>query len=117
MGELETLGPLEKQVMELMWIHRESTVRGIWEKLAAERQIAYTTIMTIMTRLTEKRLLKRNKSGKTYIYTLHATKEETLRSMIQKTMHYLVDRFGDDAVAAFIDEADRFAKEKDPAKK
>lgn len=117
MGELETLGPLEKQVMELMWVDRESTVRGIWEKLAADRQIAYTTIMTIMTRLTEKRLLKRAKNGKTYVYTLHATKEETLRSMVQKTMRYLVDRFGEDAVAAFIDEADRFAKEKQSTKK
>jgi predicted transcriptional regulator len=107
MSELETLGPLEKDVMDIMWQDRQATVRTVWKKLAAERKIAYTTVMTIMSRLAEKRLLKREKFGKSFTYTLQSTKEETLRSMVQKTMKYLVERFGEEAVATFIDEADR----------
>ena len=107
MSELETLGPLEKVIMDIMWKDRQATVRCVWKKLSVERKIAYTTVMTIMSRLAEKRILKREKAGKSFVYTLQATKEETLRTMIQKTMHYLVDRFGEEAVATFVDEADR----------
>lgn len=110
MSEVETLGPLEKVIMDVMWQDRQATVRTVWQKIAANRQIAYTTVMTIMSRLSEKKLLVREKTGKTFVYTLKTSKEETLRSIIQKTMSHFIDRFGDEAVATFIDEADRLAQ-------
>jgi predicted transcriptional regulator len=117
MSELETLGPLEKDVMDIMWHDRQATVRAVWQQLAAQRKIAYTTVMTIMSRLAEKKLLVREKHGKTFTYSLQASKEETLRTIIQKTMSYLVDRFGEEAVATFIDEADRLAQRSPQQKK
>jgi predicted transcriptional regulator len=117
MSEVETLGPLEKVIMDIMWQDRQATVRSVWQKLAAHRQIAYTTVMTIMSRLSEKNLLLREKNGKTFVYTLKNTKEETLRSIIQKTMRHFIDRFGDEAVATFIDEADRLAQKTQQQKK
>lgn len=109
MIQTDHLGPLEKLVMDILWKEREATVRMVWQTLLKDRPIAYTTVMTIMSRLSAKGLLNRQKHGKTYWYTLQASKEETLRSIIQRTMSYLVDRFGDEAVATFIDEADRLA--------
>jgi predicted transcriptional regulator len=109
MTPTDHLGPLEKVVMDVLWREREATVRTVWQELSKERPIAYTTVMTIMSRLTVKGLLDRKKKGKTYVYVSQASKEETLRSIVQKTIHYLVDRFGDEAVATFVDEADRLS--------
>lgn len=110
MTTTDHLGPLEKSVMDVLWREREATVRTVWQELLTDRQIAYTTVMTIMSRLSAKGLLARKKHGKTYIYMLQASKEETLRSIVQKTLGYLIDRFGDEAVATFIDEADRLSQ-------
>lgn len=104
-----SLGPLEKDVMTLVWAGQAHTVRDAWQKLSCDRTIAYTTVMTIMSRLHTKGLLKREKQGKTYYYSPNRTKDQTLRTVIHQVISTLIDRFGDEAVAAFIDEADRLS--------
>src|SRR5439155_924565 len=58
-AEEKFLGPLEAEVMDRLWKRRSATVRDIVEDLGRSRQLAYTTVMTIMTRLHAKGLLAR----------------------------------------------------------
>ncbi|NUR93160.1 MAG: BlaI/MecI/CopY family transcriptional regulator [Nonomuraea sp.] len=70
------LGDLEATIMERMWArHRPASVRDVLEELQREREIAYTTVMTVMDKLHTKGLLKRKPVGRAYVYEPVASKE------------------------------------------
>jgi len=69
-----TLGPLEIQVMEVVWNCRECSVRDVVEKL--DSQLAYTTVMTTLDRLFKKGLLDRYKSERAFVYTARLSSQE-----------------------------------------
>ena len=67
---LYELPPLELECMKVLWELEETTVREIREHLAAaQRPRAYTTVETIMDRLTRKGAVTRRKVGKAHRYT------------------------------------------------
>ena len=69
-----TLGPLEIQVMEVVWNCGECSVRDVVEKL--DSQLAYTTVMTTLDRLFKKGLLDRYKSERAFVYTARLSSQE-----------------------------------------
>jgi predicted transcriptional regulator len=62
---------------------------------------AYTTYMTVMSRLDEKRLLVRRRKGKTDIYRPRLSREEYQEQRAQAEVDALVDEFGDVALTHF----------------
>jgi predicted transcriptional regulator len=67
---LYELPPLELECMKVLWELEEASVRDIREQLAADaRPRAYTTVETIMDRLTRKGAVTRRKVGKAHRYT------------------------------------------------
>ena len=101
------LGPLEQEVMDCLWKEKNASVSDIHQCLQKERKIAYTTVMTIMTRLTEKGFLARKMEGKAYVYSPKKTKEQTAKGIVKKIVNSLVDQYGHEAVTAFTDEFKR----------
>ena len=66
---MRTLGELEEKVMRILWRRREpTTVREVFEQLTTGRDLAYTTVMTVMDRLWRKGLLSRDLRGRAYQY-------------------------------------------------
>jgi predicted transcriptional regulator len=61
------LGPLEMQVMEVVWTVGRCSVREVVEKLNSK--LAYTTVMTTLDRLFKKGLLEREKSERAFLYS------------------------------------------------
>jgi len=100
------LGPLETAVMERLWKRRRATVRDVVDDLAKSRSLAYTTVMTIMTRLHAKGLLLRDRDGKTYVYRPAFTREEHRARLSRDLVRGLVHEFGDVALAQFTAELD-----------
>ncbi|WP_374712859.1 BlaI/MecI/CopY family transcriptional regulator [Symbiobacterium terraclitae] len=78
------LGPLEADVMRLVWEKGEVQVDDVHQALLADREIAYTTVMTVMTRLTRKGLLTRRKHGRAYLYRAARRREEMAESTLQE---------------------------------
>ena len=105
-AEEKFLGPLEAEVMDRLWKRRSATVRDIVEDLARSRELAYTTVMTIMVRLQVKGLLERTREGKTYIYRPALTRREHRARLSRDLARGLVAEFGDSALAAFTAELD-----------
>ncbi len=105
-AEEKFLGPLEAAVMDRLWKRRSATVRDIVEDLGRSRQLAYTTVMTIMTRLHAKGLLERTRDGKTYVYRPTFTREERRARLSRDLARDLVAEFGDAALVAFSAELD-----------
>ena len=70
-------GELESMVLEVLWQRAEwSTPRDVHEAIAGERALAYTTVMTILSRLWQKGALERRKVGKAFAYRPILSKEE-----------------------------------------
>lgn len=82
------LGPLEAEILRLVWEGGEVQVDDIHRLLAANREIAYTTVMTVMTRLAGRGLLERRKAGRAFLYRAAVPREEmagsTLREWVQR---------------------------------
>jgi predicted transcriptional regulator len=97
------LHELEAEIMEEVWRQGETTVKRVMQALnrRAKSPRAYTTYMTVMQRLDDKRLLDRVRSGRydTYTPTLSRDEYQELRAAAQ--VQGLVDEFGDVALAHF----------------
>ncbi len=69
-----TLGPLELELMQILWAHGESNVRQVVHRL--ERPLAYTTVMTTLDRLYKKSLLDRKMRDRAFVYSALFSMEE-----------------------------------------
>lgn len=98
----KVLGPLEAEVMRGVWeAEGPVSVRDLVERLNRQRPqpLAYTTVMTVMSRLAEKGVLSRRLEGRSYLY--EATVEDAAGIAVRNVMR----DFGDAAMAHFVDEA------------
>jgi predicted transcriptional regulator len=98
------LGPLEKKVMECVWENNTQTVREVHTCISKNRNVAYTTIMTLMVRLVDKGYLKRKPKGKHHIYSAKLSKNQSIKKNISQFIANLRDSYGEEAVSAFTDE-------------
>lgn len=90
---------LELEILKILWRDGPSSVRHVRDRLAEFRDLAYTSVMTIMTIMTKKGYLKRTRKGRSYTYAPLLTEAETARGMLGD----LVDRvFDGSAVAAMV---------------
>jgi predicted transcriptional regulator len=119
------LGALEREVMAIVWLRDgEICVREATELLAST--VAYTTVMTTMDRLFKKRLLRRRKVGRAFVYAATATREEMEGAVATELVASMLQRHGGeplpilsslvDAVSdrdrALLDELERLIHEK-----
>lgn len=78
------LGELELEILDVLWDKNVVTVKDIHEELLRKRDIAYTTVMTVMSRLFEKGILKRSQAGRTYVYKPHYSRDQIAGSLIDR---------------------------------
>jgi predicted transcriptional regulator len=98
------LHELEAEVMEEVWKHDESSVRAVMDALnhrTRGKPRAYTTYMTIMSRLHRKGLLGRRREGQTDFYRPAYTREEYADLRAQAGVDSLVEQYGDVALSHF----------------
>ncbi|ORA06917.1 BlaI/MecI/CopY family transcriptional regulator [Mycolicibacterium bacteremicum] len=70
-------GNLEAAVMDRVWErHDGSTVREVFEDLAASRQIAYTTVLSTLDNLHRKGWVRRERVGRAHRYWPTMSREE-----------------------------------------
>src|SRR3954451_11739378 len=97
------LADLEGEVMEQLWALGEATVRDLMDACNAGRAKprAYTTYLTIMSRLDEKGMAKRRRSGKTDIYRPTWDREAYRAQRAGVEVEALMDQYGDAALTHF----------------
>ena len=70
-------GEMEALVMDVLWDGAEPlTPAAVRDRLPPERPLAYTTVMTILTRLWEKGLVERDRMGRAFAYRPRQSREE-----------------------------------------
>ena len=75
--------------MNVVWEKGQATVQDVKEALEPRRPLAYTTIMTVMSRLAEKGVVERRKEGRAYYYTPAASQEKVAGSLLQSLVKRL----------------------------
>jgi predicted transcriptional regulator len=95
------LHELEAEVMEAIWDRGETSVRDVMQELnaAAAKERAYTTYMTIMSRLDAKGMLKRRRQGKTDFYMPTYARGEYADLRARAELEAVLDHYGDVALA------------------
>jgi BlaI family penicillinase repressor len=102
-GKLERLGELEADVMSVVWRRGRASVRDVKDALKSGRALAYTTVMTVMTRLSEKGMLDRHKEGRAFIYTPAASRQKVAGSLLQSLVRRLYDGAAGKAIAQLLE--------------
>jgi|SRR5437868_7102607 predicted transcriptional regulator len=95
-------GPLEAEVMDLVWaLAGPVSVGDIAARLNERRSepLAYTTVMTVMSRLADKQVLERRRKGRGYLYEPSAADAAGL------AVKNVIRIYGDEAMAHFFEEA------------
>lgn len=100
------LGPLEQDVMDVVWQLGDTTVRDVHNRLAAERSIAYTTVMTTMTRLANKGLLQRDTAGLAHRYRPAVSRDRYASATVNDVLTWLLDRYPEPAAAYLAEVVD-----------
>ena len=97
------LTPLEARVLRIVWDTEPTTVRKVLDALhdAGDRHRAYTTVMTICSRLADKSVLDRRRQGKTDIYWSLIDRTAYERERARTAVHALVEEVGDVALVEF----------------
>lgn len=103
----KVLGDLEAEVMEEVWSKGTCTVRDVYEGMRLRKRIAYTTVMTVMSRLADKGLLAKEKDGAAFTYRPAVSKDEFRQGVVAKVITGLLDGFGKEVVSQLVSEADR----------
>lgn len=90
--------------MRVVWERGRVTVRDVLEALEPTRPLAYTTVMTVMSRLAEKGLLHTEKQGKTYFYRATFTEQELEVQAVGRMVQSLIADFGGEvAISQFVE--------------
>lgn len=99
------LGELEEAIMEIVWQRdSEVTVREVWEALNPTRPLAYTTVMTVMSRLVPKGVLHVRRQGKADVYRPVGTREELVAKQAHRAVQDVIAHFGEAAITQFLRE-------------
>lgn len=78
--------------MEVLWAREEPvSVRAVHAALA-DRGLAYTTVMTVLTRLTTKRVVRRQREGRAWLYVPAASREEYVAELMLEALELTGDR-------------------------
>ena len=93
------LGSTEQEVLQALWGVGEGNVRQVLNEMRARgRNLAYTTVQTMLTRLEQKGFVESDKSGMAYIYRAAVGREEVMRSRVRS----VVEQFFDGAAAPLV---------------
>jgi predicted transcriptional regulator len=99
----DVLGPLGAAIVREIAARGEASVAEIREYLRRiqRREYAYTTIMTVMSRLHERGILLRERRGRQYIYRLPDGEADLIDRLSAVAVDRLIDRYGTAALRHF----------------
>jgi predicted transcriptional regulator len=78
-----TLTAQELEIMKIVWRREPVTVRDVYEALLEQRKVAYTTVMTMMKILEQKKYLKKTLNDRAYVYRPAQPQRQVVGDMVR----------------------------------
>ena len=94
----------ELEIMKVVWECGAATVRDVYETLLMRRKIAYTTVMTMMKIMEEKKYLKRRLDGRAYVYEGTRPKKQMIREMVSEFINRVFNGSAEPLLAHLVEE-------------
>lgn len=92
MGKLTRLGDLERAVMDHLWdTATPQTVRQVHEALCEQRDLAYTTVMTVLQRLARKNLVVQIRDDRAHQYAPVNSRDELVAGLMVDALDQAAD--------------------------
>ena len=108
-----SLGPLETEILEIIWDLGSATVKEIHDRILADpdRELAYASVSTILGRLAQKGWLSSDRQERAYRWRARVSREEARVLQAQDTLEKFLAVGNPDVVASFADSLDRASLE------
>ena len=83
--------PLEMECLKALWDLGHGSVRDVLDSLTPQRQLAYTTVMTVMDRLARRGCVQRERAGRSFVYTPVVSRDAVQRLAVEDLVESLFD--------------------------
>jgi predicted transcriptional regulator len=101
-----TLTEQELEIMKIVWERESSTVRDVYETLLERRKVAYTTVMTMMKILEQKKYLKRTQVDRAYVYRPTQPKRLVVGAMVSDFINRVFNGATEPLLVHLVEEHD-----------
>lgn len=86
-----TLTPQELAIMKVVWDLESATVRDVYERLRARRDLAYTTVLTMMKILEQKGYVTKARTDRAFVYRAARPRQQVLGGMVREFIDRVFD--------------------------
>src|SRR6185437_9014463 len=86
-----TLTPLELAIMKVVWELEAATVRDVYERLRTRRDVAYTTVLTMMKILEQKGYVTKARADRAFVYRPARPRQQVLGGMVREFIDRVFD--------------------------
>lgn len=103
-----SLGPLESEILTIVWNLKVVTVKKVHDEILKDpdRELAYTSVTTILQRLTRKGWLKCSKKDKAFSWQARVSREQAQALYSYEKLNGFLAVSNPDVVASFADSLD-----------
>jgi BlaI family penicillinase repressor len=98
LGRAQPLSDLQLSILRVLWAEKEASVARVQEALREERDLALTTVATLLSRLETRGVISRRAEGRQFVYRAAVAEEDVRRSMVDA----LTDRLFQGDSAALV---------------
>lgn len=103
--------PAELEVLKVLWQEHPLSVRQVMERLDGDRDRAYTSVMSLLNVMTEKKLLSREAEGRAFVYRPAVSEKKTLGRMVHDLLGRAYAGSTESLVAHLLDQSQPTAEE------
>jgi len=97
-NKIHRLGDLQLRIMQILWARAEATVADVHGVLAGERDLAYTTVATMLRKMEARGLVRHQLDGRSFVYRAAVPEEDVSQGMAD----HLVDRLFEGSLSDMV---------------
>jgi predicted transcriptional regulator len=99
-----TLTGQELEIMKIVWERDKATVRDVYEALLERRKVAYTTVMTMMKILEQKKYLKKTLAERAFVYRPAQPKRQVIGAMVREFVNRVFNGSAEPLLVHLVEE-------------
>lgn len=101
-GYSKVLGRLEQEILDVLWANGALSGKAVYSNINGTRDIALTTVLTVIERLAKKGLLKKERAEGIYMYSCAYSREEFASAVSQEVFKGILEISSSGASASFV---------------
>ncbi|TWU30043.1 BlaI/MecI/CopY family transcriptional regulator [Bythopirellula polymerisocia] len=101
----------ELEILRILWAEGPSSLSNLCEQLRTEREVATTTVATMLRVMLDKKLVKRTGAARGALWSAAVSQQTTARGMVRKLVHGVFDGSAERLAAHLVEGGQLSAKQ------